>query len=129
MGTLDYGCRVCDTAMDLPDLEDLFFDEGGTIILTVSTSPINADGDAVQVIRGGYLTIDHDGDDDGLRPDGTTDGTNIANNGIKDIYENGLLKLWAMKVMKTIRITDGYGDRCAEGYTRQKYSSRRSCHH
>ena len=60
----------------MPNLEDLFF-EGGTILLKRTK------------FTAGNL-IDHDGDDDGLMPNGQTpDGPAIADDGIKDIYQNG----------------------------------------
>ena len=73
----------------MPDLEDLFFDEGGTILLTAVTSPIVvADGS----ISGGLdnYTFDHDGDDDGFLPGSdVANSDGIADNDISDAAENG----------------------------------------
>ena len=72
----------------MPDLEALFY-SGGSLILTYPKS-VQSDPATDPVTYTENYGIDHDGDDDGIQPDGTAEGGgNIANNGIKDIYENG----------------------------------------
>ena len=66
--------------LTLPDLEDLFFDEGGTILLTTMTQSIFNAASPRAVVGSDNFTFDHDGDDDGLLADGTPDGENGGEN-------------------------------------------------
>ncbi len=78
---------------NMPDLEALFFEEGGTILLQASVTNVDAAGTDVgtgsvsvglKPAKTGFTDhrYDHDGDDDGFAADGTAQGT--ANDGIED---------------------------------------------
>ena len=79
----------------MPDLEALFFEEGGTILLQASVTNVNtADTANTSGPFNGLkpphaswteFRYDHDGDDDGFAADGSAQGT--ADNGIKDSSE------------------------------------------
>ena len=85
----------------MPDLEALFFEEGGTILLQASVTNVDAAGAVVgsgtadvglnePVLSFDNYRYDDNGDDDGLQPDGTVVPTPaVANDGKLDHDDAG----------------------------------------
>ena len=92
--TLGSSVVTVDAAATMPDLERLFFEEGGTILLQASTTNLDADGALIAAgtfgvglrpTEAGFTEYryDHDGDDVGSTGEGAH-ASAVANDGIKD---------------------------------------------
>ena len=104
----------------MPDLEALFGEEGGTIVLKASQTNVDDAGAVattgatrgLKPALGSFpdYRYDDDGDDDGLNADGTAQGTATAANGVKDDDEDGVGTDPATAGAATVRRDPSDGD-------------------